>query len=87
MQSSEPSPAPDSQGSVRRDVRELDVGALLERVCSRLPSEMSRRLVRDVARMKLQQGLEQEVREYLLRKCDHAADLIVDSTDPDKRVR
>jgi hypothetical protein len=48
------------------DPGEIDV--LLEHVCARLPHDYSRRLVRDVVRLKLALGYEGAVRDYLTRR-------------------
>lgn len=47
---------------------EGDIGLLLERVCSRLPHDYTRQLVRDVVRLKLEMGFEDSVRDYLKRR-------------------
>ena len=41
---------------------------LLEQVCAQLPHDYSRRLVRDVARLKLALGFERDVLDYLERR-------------------
>ena len=41
---------------------------LLDRVCSTLPHDYTRQLVRDVVRLKLELGLDGEVRDYLKRR-------------------
>ena len=45
-----------------------DIAVLLDRVCSTLPHDYTRQLVRDVVRLKLELGLEGDVREYLKRR-------------------
>lgn len=45
-----------------------DIALQLERVCERLPHDYTRRLVRDVVRLKLEMGFEGDVREYLKRR-------------------
>ena len=51
-----------------------DIALLLERVCSRLPHDYTRQLVRDVVRLKLEMGFDGEVRDYLKRRSgEHAA--------------
>jgi hypothetical protein len=47
---------------------EGDIAVLLERVCSRLPHDYTRQLVRDVVRLKLEMGFEDSVRDYLKRR-------------------
>ncbi|HUQ80312.1 MAG TPA: hypothetical protein VM076_04215 [Gemmatimonadaceae bacterium] len=47
---------------------EGDIALLLERVCSRLPHDYTRQLVRDVVRLKLEMGFEDSVRDYLKRR-------------------
>jgi hypothetical protein len=44
------------------------IALLLEQVCARLPHDYTRRLVRDVVRMKLELGFEGDVRDYLERR-------------------
>ena len=45
-----------------------DIALLLERVCSKLPHDYTRQLVRDVVRLKMEMGFEGDVREYLKRR-------------------
>jgi hypothetical protein len=45
-----------------------DIAMLLDRVCASLPHDYTRQLVRDVVRLKLELGLEGEVRDYLKRR-------------------
>jgi hypothetical protein len=45
-----------------------DIALLLERVCAGLPHDYTRQLVRDVVRMKLELGLDRDVRDYLKRR-------------------
>jgi hypothetical protein len=45
-----------------------DIAMLLDRVCSTLPHDYTRQLVRDVVRLKLEMGLEGDVRDYLKRR-------------------
>jgi hypothetical protein len=45
-----------------------DIALLLERVCAKLPHDYTRRLVRDVVRLKMELGFDQDVREYLKRR-------------------
>jgi hypothetical protein len=45
-----------------------DIAILLDRVCSHLPHDYTRQLVRDVVRLKLELGLEGDVRDYLKRR-------------------
>ena len=45
-----------------------DIAMLLDRVCSTLPHDYTRQLVRDVVRLKLELGLDGEVRDYLKRR-------------------
>ena len=45
-----------------------DIAVLLDRVCSTLPHDYTRQLVRDVVRLKLEMGLEGDVRDYLKRR-------------------
>ena len=47
---------------------EGDIALLLERVCSKLPHDYTRQLVRDVVRLKLEMGFEGDVRDYLKRR-------------------
>ena len=45
-----------------------DIALMLERVCSRLPNDYSRQLVRDVVRLKLEMGFDGDVVDYLKRR-------------------
>jgi len=45
-----------------------DIAMLLDRVCSTLTHDYTRQLVRDVVRLKLEMGLEGDVRDYLKRR-------------------
>jgi hypothetical protein len=45
-----------------------DIAMLLDRVCSTLPHDYTRQLVRDVVRLKLELGFEGDVRDYLKRR-------------------
>ena len=45
-----------------------DTALLLDRVCARLPHDYTRQLVRDVVRLKMELGLDREVRAYLKRR-------------------
>ena len=45
-----------------------DSALLLERVCSRLPNDYARQLVRDVVRLKLEMGFDGDVVDYLKRR-------------------
>jgi hypothetical protein len=45
-----------------------DIALLLERVCAKLPHDYTRQLVRDVVRLKLELGLDRDVRDYLKRR-------------------
>jgi hypothetical protein len=45
-----------------------DIAVLLDRVCSNLTHDYTRQLVRDVVRLKLEMGLEGDVRDYLKRR-------------------
>lgn len=45
-----------------------ELALLLEQVCARLPHDYTRRLVRDVVRLKLEMGFVGEVRDYLQRR-------------------
>ena len=45
-----------------------DIALLLERVCSKLPHDYTRQLVRDVVRLKLEMGFEGDVRDYHKRR-------------------
>ena len=45
-----------------------EIAVLLDRVCAQLPHDFTRRLVRDVVRLKLELGLENDVRDYLKRR-------------------
>jgi hypothetical protein len=45
-----------------------EIALLLEQVCAQLPHDYTRRLVRDVVRLKLEMGLVGEVRDYLRRR-------------------
>jgi len=47
---------------------DADIAKLLERVCAQLPHDYTRRLVRDVVRLKLEMGFEGDVRNYLKRR-------------------
>ena len=47
---------------------EGDIALLLERVCSHIPHDYTRQLVRDVVRLKLEMGFEDSVRDYLKRR-------------------
>jgi hypothetical protein len=62
------SSVPQRDDSPPNDSDDAEIPVLLERVCASLPSEFTRRLVRDVVRMKLEFGLEGEVRDYLKRR-------------------
>lgn len=51
-----------------------DSALLLERVCSRLPNDYARQLVRDVVRLKLEMGFDGDVVDYLKRRSgEHCA--------------
>ena len=45
-----------------------DIDLLLDRVCARLGNDYARQLVRDVVRLKLELGFENDVRDYLKRR-------------------
>ena len=45
-----------------------DIALMLERVCSRLPNDYARQLVRDVVRLKLDMGFDGDVVDYLKRR-------------------
>jgi hypothetical protein len=45
---------------------EIDV--MLDHVCSRLRNDYARQLVRDVVRLKLEMGFENDVRDYLKKR-------------------
>lgn len=45
-----------------------DIELLLDRVCAQLPHDYTKRLVRDVVRLKLSMGFEGSVRDYLKRR-------------------
>jgi len=45
-----------------------DIALLLEQVCSRLPHDYTRQLVRDVVRLKLEMGFDGDVVDYLKRR-------------------
>jgi len=45
-----------------------DLAALLDRVCEQLPHDYTKQLVRDVVRLKLELGFENDVRDYLKRR-------------------
>ena len=45
-----------------------DIELLLDRVCAQLPHDNTKRLVRDVGRLKLSMGFEGSVRDYLKRR-------------------
>ena len=47
---------------------DADLAMLLEQVCARLPHDYTRRLVRDVVRLKLEMGFVGDVRQYLERR-------------------
>jgi hypothetical protein len=47
---------------------DADLALLLEQVCARLPHDYTRRLVRDVVRLKLEMGFVGDVRQYLERR-------------------
>ena len=47
---------------------DADLATLLEQVCARLPHDYTRRLVRDVVRLKLEMGFVGDVRDYLERR-------------------
>jgi hypothetical protein len=45
-----------------------DIDLLLEQVCARLRNDYARQLVRDVVRLKLEMGFDNDVRDYLRRR-------------------
>jgi len=45
-----------------------EIDLLLDRVCSRLRNDYTRQLVRDVVRLKLELGLDGDVRDYLKKR-------------------
>ena len=45
-----------------------DTALQLERVCSRLPHDYTRQLLRDVVRLKMEMGFEVDVHDYLKRR-------------------
>lgn len=45
-----------------------EIALLLDRVCSSIPNDYPRQLVRDVVRLKLELGFEDSVRDYLKRR-------------------
>jgi len=47
---------------------DADLAVLLDQVCAKLPHDYTRRLVRDVVRLKLEMGFVGEVRDYLQRR-------------------
>jgi hypothetical protein len=47
---------------------DADLAVLLDQVCAKLPHDYTRRLVRDVVRLKLEMGFVVEVRDYLERR-------------------
>ena len=56
-----------------------DLALLVDRVCEQLPHDYTKRLVRDVARLKLWLGFEGSVRDYLTRRSgEHAAVPVVE---------
>ena len=63
-----PTPVPRQSRPAPNDGSESDIPMLLERVCAKLPHAYTRRLVRDVVRLKLELGFEGDVREYLQRR-------------------
>ena len=63
-----PTPVPRRSRPAPNDASASDIALLLERVCAQLPHAYTRRLVRDVVRLKLELGFEGDVREYLQRR-------------------
>ena len=45
-----------------------DIDLLLEHVCAGLRNDYTRQLVRDVVRLKLEMGFDNDVRDYLKRR-------------------
>jgi hypothetical protein len=45
-----------------------EIALLLDQVCSKVRNDFARQLVRDVVRLKLELGFENDVRDYLKRR-------------------